>query len=112
MERELTYLLYDLCVKWGWCIPPASAEEICKCAQLSAEDFAASVVATEGLDPENEREYVLKIAAQFRERFCDDEISVSAFVDRVRGHTDPGKQMESRVDGMQTLRRARKANSR
>ena len=88
MEREITFLLYDLCVKWGWCIPPISAEQTSKQTQLNAEDFAASVVAAEGPNPEYERAYVRKIAAKFRKRFGDDEISTSTFVDRTRGHEE------------------------
>lgn len=88
MEREITYLLYDLCVRWGWCIPPISAEQISKRTQLNAEEFAFSVVAAEGLNAEYERKYVRKIAAKFRERFGDDEISTATFVDRVRGHDE------------------------
>ncbi len=84
MERELTYLLADLCVKWGCCIPPHAADEICKMAELDAETFAESVVAAEGLNPAYERELVRKIATKFRERFGADPISASAFIDRVR----------------------------
>ena len=84
MERGLSYLLYDLCVKWGFCIPTARAEEIRKTSLWSAEEFAISVVEAEGMNPEYEQEWVRKIAEKFRERFGAEEISESTFVDRVR----------------------------
>ena len=83
MERELSYLLYDLCVIWGFCIPPNRAEEISKMSHWSAKEFAISVVEAEGMNPEYEQEWVRKIAEKFRERFGAEEISESTFVDRV-----------------------------
>ena len=40
MERELIYLLADLCVKWGFCIPPDSIERITKTDRYNDIDFA------------------------------------------------------------------------
>ena len=84
MERELIYLLADLCAKWGWCIPPVSAESISKMPELDAKTFARCVVEAEGLNPEYELTHVRKISHKFRERFGSDQISSSSFVDRVR----------------------------
>ncbi len=88
MERELEYFLYDLCVQWGFCIPPVSAEHICKMTDLSAEIFAESVLEAEGQNPQYEGKYVQRIASKFRERFGQDRISTETFVDRVRGHKE------------------------
>ena len=88
MERELSYLLYDLCVKWGFCIPPIRAEEICQTSHWCAGEFAVSVVGAEGMDPESEQKWVGRIAEKFRERFGAEEISKATFVDRVRGHKE------------------------
>ena len=88
MEREVTYLLYDLCVKWGFCIPPDRAEEIRKMSYLSAKEFAISVVVAEGMNPEYEFKWVRRITEKFRERFGQEEISSSTFVDRVRNHKE------------------------
>lgn len=88
MERELTYLLYDLCVKWGFCIPTARAAEIRESSHWSGKGFATCVVEAEGMNPEEEPKWVRKIADKFRERFGAEEISESTFVDRVRGHTE------------------------
>ncbi len=90
MERELAYLLYDLCVNWGFCIPPVRAEELRKLTYLSAEEFAINVVEAEGMNPEYESKWVRRIANKFRERFGVEEIlsppSLIAFeVTRSRG---------------------------
>ena len=83
MERELNYLLYDLCVKWGFCIPSESIEKITKRAKYKDKDFALDVVEAEGLDQHSS--WVDKIAERFRERFGTVEIDSMTFVDRIRG---------------------------
>lgn len=83
MERELIYLLSDLCVKWGFCIPGRNFEQIAKKDYYHADDFAMDVVEAEGMDKDSE--WVNRIAQRFRERFGTDEINSSTFVDRVRG---------------------------
>lgn len=85
MERELIYLLYDLCVKWGFCIPPDDFEQIIKIEYYNADDFAMDVVEAEGLDAYPEANWVIRIAERFKERFGTDEIDSSTFIDRVRG---------------------------
>ena len=85
MEREVTCLLYDLCVKWGFCIPPDRAEEISKRSSLSDMEFASSVLEAEEMNPQYEPAWFRRIAERFRERFGAPEISSSTFVDRVRG---------------------------
>ena len=85
MERELIYLLMDLCVKWGFCIPPDDQEQIAKMEYYQANDFAIDVVEAEGLDIDSAPQWVERIAERFEERFGADEIDSSTFVDRVRG---------------------------
>jgi len=88
MERELSYLLYDLCVIWGFCIPTVRAKEMCKMGRWGAKEFAISVVEAEGMNPECEEEWVRRIAEKFRERFGAEGISKSTFVDRVSNHKE------------------------
>ncbi|CAL2101533.1 conserved protein of unknown function [Tenacibaculum sp. 190130A14a] len=83
MERELIYLLVDLCVKWGFCIPSDSFEKISKMDYYKDKDFAMDVVEAEGLDGYSS--WVNKISERFRERFGTNEIDSLTFVDRVRG---------------------------
>lgn len=85
MEREINYLLYDLCVNWGFCIPLNIAEEISKKSYWVAVEFANEVISAEGMNPEYEKKWVEKISDKFRERFGDEEIDQRSFVDRIRG---------------------------
>ena len=85
MERELIYLLADLCNKWGFCIPPESFESIVKMEYYHARDFAMDVVEAEGMDAHPNASWVTRIAERFKVRFGTDEIESSTFIDRVRG---------------------------
>lgn len=83
MERELIYLLADLCVKWGFCIPADDLERISKKSHFTAQDFALDVAQAEDIDADSI--WVNRIAEKFSERFGANEIDASNFVDRVRG---------------------------
>ena len=91
MEREVARLLDDLCVRWGFCIPPGSFEEVSKRSILSDLEFASSVLEAEEMNPQYEPEWVRRIAERFRERFGAPEISSSTFVARVRGQEENWK---------------------
>jgi hypothetical protein len=88
MERELKYLLADLCIKWGFCISSEEINEISTAESYRAQDFAEDVVAAEGMDYEGETKWVRNIAERFKIRFGTDSIDVSTFVDRVRGQKE------------------------
>lgn len=83
MERELTYLLYDLCVIWGFCIPQDDHNVISKKEHYQAIEFAQDVCKAEEMDTDSE--WINRIATRFKERFGSDEIDALTFVDRVRG---------------------------
>lgn len=83
MERELIYLLADLCVKWGFCLPADNLEQISKMDYYNDKDFATDVIEAEGMNGYSSWEH--RIAERFRERFGTDKIDSSNFVDRVRG---------------------------
>lgn len=88
MEREINYLLADLCVNWGFCIPPNDQIEISKAEFYTSNDFAKDVVNAEGLNADYENKWVRKISERFRERFGNDEIDKNTFVDRIRGQKE------------------------
>lgn len=88
MEREINYLLADLCVIWGFCIPPKDQIEISKTEFYNSNDFAKDVVNAEGLEADYEKKWVRKISERFKERFGTDEIDKSTFIDRVRGQKE------------------------
>jgi len=84
MERELNYLLDDLCVRWGFCIPPLNAESISKEVSISACDFASLVLEAEGMNPLSEKKWQKRISNVFKDRFGAEKIHKSSFTDRVR----------------------------
>lgn len=88
MEREINYLLADLCVKWGFCIPPNDQIEISKAGYYNSENFAKDIVEAEGMNPEHESKWIKKISEKFKERFGTYEIDKSTFVDRIRGQKE------------------------
>lgn len=65
LNNEVEYLLYDLCVEWGFCIPPEDAKRIAQSANLNAEDFACQVLEAEGMNPEYEKQWKRKISNKF-----------------------------------------------
>lgn len=85
MERELQYLLADLCVKWGFCIPVDDINRISKMDYYYAEDFAMDVIEAEGMDIQTNTRWIKLISERFIERFGSEEIDISTFTDRVRG---------------------------
>ena len=82
MERELIYLLADLCVNWGFCLGTEDQNAISKKEHYHAIDFAKEVVEAEGMD--GYADWIDRIAERFFERFGTDEIDTSTFIDRVR----------------------------
>jgi hypothetical protein len=43
-------LLIDLCVGWGFCIPPADCVRLASSRHLTADEFATEVLLAEGFD--------------------------------------------------------------
>ena len=86
MEREIIYLLADLCVKWGFCIPPGNIEKISKMDYYHADDFAMDVIEAERMDAHSK--WTTKIAERFIERFGTEEIDTLTFVNRIRGQKE------------------------
>lgn len=84
MEREIRYLLYDVCVNWGFCIPPVEADRISFLKSLTADQFANDIIIAEGMNPEIEDQWVKKFKRIFEERFGSDEIDFNSFTDRIR----------------------------
>lgn len=72
MNKEIKYLLKDLCVEWGFCIPSVDAEKIANMQKLEADEFACLVLEAEGMKPEYEKQWRRKIRDIFIEKFGDE----------------------------------------
>lgn len=69
MKREILLLLGDLCVVYGFCIPPEDNERISSQEYLEAEEFADEVLRAEGMVPEYEKKWRKLIREQFINKF-------------------------------------------
>jgi len=69
MEEALKLLLDELCVDWGFCLPPKAQIRITNQKHFAADEFACLVLEAEGMNSEMEIEYRRKIRNKFREVF-------------------------------------------
>ena len=67
MSEALDFLLYDICVDLGFCLPPKDQARICASTFWDADAFTEEVFRLEGMDPD---EY-LTLKRQIRKRFTD-----------------------------------------
>jgi hypothetical protein len=65
IERTLRYLLRDVCVTWGFCLPPADVDRIAQTPNLTAEQFAEEVLLAEGFEPSQNPELVERFTMLF-----------------------------------------------
>lgn len=78
MYSAVDWLLRDVCVVLGFCIPPKDAERIRQAEYLESDDFSCRVITAEGMTPEYEKKWKREIGAMFIERFGQ-EISKDEF---------------------------------
>ena len=52
---EVRKLLYDLCVKYGFCLPPAEQEKLTNDPPDTVDGFTDAVYRAEGMDPHDAR---------------------------------------------------------
>ena len=91
-EDALRYLLYDLCVEWGFCLPPDDAQKIAQSQIWSADEFALAVLRAEGFPvPESEKKWRRRLRQRFRDVFGE-EMSVESYVPEHLRHNDGSSQ--------------------
>jgi hypothetical protein len=69
LERALRWLLYDLCVDGGYCIPSDATDAIAQRSSITAGEFARAVLEAEGMNPDYEKKALRAVRARFIERF-------------------------------------------
>jgi hypothetical protein len=67
MSEALDFVLYDICVELGFCLPPTDNARICATKFWNADGFTEEVFRVEGMNP-NEH---LNLKRQIRKRFTD-----------------------------------------
>lgn len=50
-KAQVEPLLYELCVKLGFCLPPADQRRLERAPPVEVDDFADAVFVAEGMDP-------------------------------------------------------------
>ena len=80
MAGALRWILDDLCVEWGFCIPNKDAERISNTTHVGADEFACLVLEAEGMDAEMELKHRRAIRNRFRQHFGN-ELDISDFRD-------------------------------
>ena len=65
MSRNIEYLLKDICVDLGFCIPPNDQLEIMSADSWNADDFACQILKAEGMNPEYEKQWRREIREKF-----------------------------------------------
>ena len=89
-EDALRYFLHDLCVEWGFCLPPDDAERIAQGQNWRADEFALAVLRAEGfIPPESEKKWRRRIRQRFRDLFGE-EMSVERYVPEHLRHNEDG----------------------
>ena len=94
LEDRLSHLLCELCVDWGFCIPPADAQRIASTKTLAADQFAHAVLTAEGFVAEYEKRWFVQIRQRFVDRFGQ-EIRAEDQAARVRCGSWPCKNTVS-----------------
>lgn len=69
LQRDLEFLLSDLCVEWGFCIPPVYAVKIAQSKELDGDEFAKAVLIAEGMNLEYEKQWYRRIRSRFETKF-------------------------------------------
>jgi hypothetical protein len=75
LEKDLTCLLYNLCVDWGFCLPPVEAQHIVRLKSVTSKGFAHEVLRAVGMNPEYEVQWVRRIAERFVQHFGSNEVA-------------------------------------
>ena len=63
-EREVEWLLEELCTELGFCLPPASAAHLRQLPPADADEFARAVFRLEDLDPAADRRLYSDVRAR------------------------------------------------
>jgi hypothetical protein len=81
--RESDYLLADLCVQLGFCLPPDAQEELRDRSPTDPDSFATAVFRAEGLDPLSDRQLYRQVREMVSAAFARAQSHGSAAFDRV-----------------------------
>jgi hypothetical protein len=79
MAEGLDFLLYDICVELGFCLPSAENARICATKSWDADGFAAEIIRIEGLNPDEHIAWKRRMRNRFIEMFGSNSIDSESF---------------------------------
>ena len=82
MQEALDFLLYDICVELGFCLPPEDHARICTTEFWDADAFTEEVFRVEGMDPNEHLEWKRQIHRRFTEMFGSRSVDLESFQQR------------------------------
>lgn len=79
MHEALVFLLYDLCVELGFCLPPADNARISAMESWDADSFVAEVFRVEGMDLDQHLGLKRKMRNRFIEMFGSERVDAESY---------------------------------
>lgn len=84
LSEALDFLLYDLCVDLGFCLPPTDNARICASESWDADAFVDEVFRIEGMDPNEHLALKRQMRNRFTEMFRSNSVDLESFDRRQR----------------------------
>jgi hypothetical protein len=84
MQEALGFLLYDICVDLGFCLPPDDNARICAIESWDADAFTEAVFRAEGMDPNENLKWKREIRNRFIDMFGSSSVASETFQQRLK----------------------------
>src|SRR6266576_7116544 len=82
MPEALDFVLYDICVDLGFCLPPEDNARICATESWDAETFTREVFRVEGLEADEHVTLKRQIHKRFTDMFGSSSVDNESFQQR------------------------------
>ena len=79
MKEALDFLLYDICVELGFCLPPQDHARICATEFWDADAFTEEVFRAEGMNPDEHLKWKRQIHKRFTDMFGSQSVDLESF---------------------------------
>jgi hypothetical protein len=84
MQEALDFLLYDICVDLGFCLPPDDNARICTTESWDADAFVEEVFRAEGMDSNEHLKWKREIRNRFIDMFGSSSVDSETFQRRLK----------------------------
>jgi hypothetical protein len=87
MQEALDFLLYDICVELGFCLPPLDHARICATEFWDADAFTEEIFRVEDINPDEHLNWKRQIHNRFTEMFGSSSVDPESFQQRLQCET-------------------------